>query len=57
MFFGLPGNPASALATFYLLVRPALRRMQGIEAHRASPPRLVARLQVPVRRDALRTDF
>jgi len=27
--FGLPGNPASALVTFLLLVRPALRRWQG----------------------------
>lgn len=27
--FGLPGNPASALVTFLLLVRPALLRMQG----------------------------
>jgi molybdopterin molybdotransferase len=28
-FFGLPGNPVSALVTFLLLVRPALRKMQG----------------------------
>jgi len=27
--FGLPGNPVSALVTFLLLVRPALRRLQG----------------------------
>jgi len=27
--FGLPGNPVSALVTFELFVRPALRRMQG----------------------------
>jgi molybdopterin molybdotransferase len=27
--FGLPGNPVSALVTFELLVRPALRRMLG----------------------------
>jgi molybdopterin molybdotransferase len=27
--FGLPGNPVSALVTFQLLVRPALRRMLG----------------------------
>jgi molybdopterin molybdotransferase len=27
--FGLPGNPVSALVTFEILVRPALRRMQG----------------------------
>ncbi len=28
-FFGLPGNPASALVTFMVLTRPALLRMQG----------------------------
>jgi molybdopterin molybdotransferase len=28
--FVLPGNPASALVTFELLVRPALRRLQGV---------------------------
>ncbi len=29
MFFGLPGNPVSVLATFLLLVRPALLVMMG----------------------------
>lgn len=29
LFFGLPGNPASALVTFLILVHPALRRLQG----------------------------
>jgi len=29
LLFGLPGNPISALVTFLLLVRPALRRLQG----------------------------
>jgi molybdopterin molybdotransferase len=29
LLFGLPGNPASALVTFLLLVRPALLRWQG----------------------------
>jgi len=29
LIFGLPGNPVSALVTFLLLVRPALRRWQG----------------------------
>lgn len=30
-FFGLPGNPASALITFCLLARPFLLRMQGAD--------------------------
>ncbi len=34
--FGVPGNPVSALVTFFLLVRPALLRWQG--ARDLSPP-------------------
>jgi molybdopterin molybdotransferase len=30
LFFGLPGNPVSALVTFELFVRPALRRLAGL---------------------------
>ena len=29
--FGLPGNPASVMVTFWLFVRPLLRRMMGHE--------------------------
>ena len=39
--FGLPGNPVSALVTFELLVRPALRRLMGRLA--AYPPTLRVR--------------
>ena len=42
LFFGLPGNPVSALVTFFLLVRPALLRMQG--ARDLLPPRQSAPL-------------
>lgn len=31
-YFGLPGNPAAAAATFELFVRPALRRLGGQQA-------------------------
>jgi len=31
-YFGLPGNPVSALVCFYLYARPALRRMGGFAA-------------------------
>ena len=34
--FGVPGNPVSALVTFFLLVRPALLRWQG--ARDVAPP-------------------
>jgi molybdopterin molybdotransferase len=37
LFFGLPGNPVSAMVTFFLLVRPALLRLQG--AQEVEPPR------------------
>ncbi|MDX6257813.1 MAG: molybdopterin molybdotransferase [Frankiales bacterium] len=41
-FFGLPGNPVSALVSFEVFVRPAIRRMLGSEPiHR---PRVRARL-------------
>ncbi|MEM8996518.1 MAG: gephyrin-like molybdotransferase Glp [Acidobacteriota bacterium] len=29
--FGLPGNPASVMVTFWLFVRPVLRRLQGFD--------------------------
>ncbi|MEO1365612.1 MAG: molybdopterin molybdotransferase MoeA, partial [Acidobacteriota bacterium] len=29
--FGLPGNPASVMVTFWLFVRPVLRRLQGLD--------------------------
>ncbi len=30
LVFGLPGNPASAMAVFWLFVRPVLRRLMGL---------------------------
>ena len=36
LFFGLPGNPVSAMVTFYQLVQPALRAMAGMPD--AGPP-------------------
>ena len=30
LFFGLPGNPVSAMVTFYQLVQPALRALSGM---------------------------
>lgn len=32
LVFGLPGNPASVMVSFWLFVRPALRRLLGFEA-------------------------
>ncbi len=39
LVFGLPGNPVSAMVTFVLLVRPALRALLGMPTHQ---PRLMA---------------
>ena len=31
-FFGVPGNPVSAMATFYQFVQPALQKLMGMDA-------------------------
>ena len=36
LFFGLPGNPVSAMVTYYQLVQPALRKLAGMPD--AGPP-------------------
>lgn len=40
--FGLPGNPVSVLVTYEVLVRPALRRMQGRQAVHSRTLRVLA---------------
>lgn len=52
-FFGLPGNPAAAYCGFQMLIRPALRKMQGYTAFEF--PRLVATLtQLVTKKDKRR---
>ncbi len=53
--FALPGNPVSALVSFELYVRPALRRMAGHT--RLRRPEMPVRLRHPVRPDPVRTEF
>jgi molybdopterin molybdotransferase len=55
LVFGLPGNPVSSLVGCELLVKPALRALQGI----ADPlPRYErARLAAPLRRNASRDEL
>ena len=54
-FFGLPGNPVSALVSFEVFVRPAIRRMLGSEPiHR---PRVRARLSQALTSPAGRRQF
>jgi molybdopterin molybdotransferase len=43
--FGLPGNPVSAMVTFELFVRPALRAMQGLDPF---PLAFTARAATPI---------
>mgnify|MGYP000200467921 CR=1 FL=1 len=54
-FFGLPGNPVSAMITFDQFVRPVLRRMGGYP--RWERPRIPVRLAEPVSSDGRETYF
>jgi len=49
--FGLPGNPVSAMVTFHLFARPALRALQGADP---AATRATAVLAEPVSRHARR---
>jgi molybdopterin molybdotransferase len=53
--FGLPGNPVSAMVTFELFVRPALRRMLGCAV--VERPRIVARALEPIRNPGSRRGY
>jgi molybdopterin molybdotransferase len=55
LFFGLPGNPVSALVTFLLLVRPALLRLQG--ARDILPPHQSGTLAEPLANHGERRHF
>jgi len=55
LLFGLPGNPVSALVTFVLLVRPALRRWQG--AVEVSPSTWVGTAAQSLENDGNRRHF
>ena len=49
LVFGLPGNPVSAMVTFHLFARPALRRLQA-----APDRRFEAVLDEPIARNPRR---
>ena len=51
LVFGLPGNPVSAMVTFHLFARPALRAMQGADPGIQAAS---ARAGEPLRRNAKR---
>jgi len=52
-FFGLPGNPVSAMVTFLIFVRPALRRLLGQDPHARAI--LTARVGERLRSDGRRS--
>ncbi len=54
-FFGLPGNPVSAMATFYQIVQPSLRHLQGQQE--TQPLRLQARCIETLKKRPGRRDF
>lgn len=55
LFFALPGNPVSALVTFHLFVRPAVRRLMGFRT--VGLPQIVAVLGHEFRLDPERPEF
>lgn len=57
LIFGLPGNPVSALITFHLFVKPALKILTGEKT--AAPPlkTLTARLTASLKKKAGRLDL
>ena len=43
--FALPGNPASALVTFYVFVMPALRKLGGWTTSNCQLPRMTVKVR------------
>jgi len=56
LFFGLPGNPVSVMATFYQLVQPALRKLTG-SAEADLPILLKATCQSKLKKKPGRLEF
>ncbi|WP_373778193.1 molybdopterin molybdotransferase MoeA [Glaesserella sp.] len=58
-FFGLPGNPVSALVTFYQLVQPALMKLSGVSPDKIAnfSPKLTACTTVKLKKAVGRQDF
>jgi molybdopterin molybdotransferase len=54
-FFGLPGNPVSAMVTFYQFVQPALLRMMGTAD--VAPKHLYLRSETALKKRAGRLEF
>ena len=55
LFFGLPGNPVSAMVTFYQLAKPALQKLSGKTLEK--PLRFSAILKNEIKKKAGRLEF
>ncbi len=56
LYFGLPGNPVSALVTFWRFVQPALRKLSGVPAE-FGPLFVQATAQQDLRSDGKRESY
>lgn len=54
-FFGLPGNPVSAMVTYYQFVQPALRKLMGQRPR--TPPRFRVACTTPLKKAPGRAEF
>ncbi|HIK15635.1 MAG TPA: molybdopterin molybdotransferase MoeA [Leptolyngbyaceae cyanobacterium M33_DOE_097] len=57
LYFGLPGNPASALLTFWRFVQPALRKLAGYPEQRWRSPLVTATTTQDLRSDGKRETY
>lgn len=55
LFFGLPGNPVSAMVTFYQLAKPALQKLSGQTSEK--PLRFSAMLKNTIKKKPGRLEF
>ena len=55
LFFGLPGNPVSAMATFYLFVQPTLKLLEGEQS--VDTIQLTARCLTKLKKQPGRKDY
>lgn len=56
LYFGLPGNPVSALVTFWRFVQPALRKLSGLPQP-WNPPFVTAKTRCDLRSDGKRESY
>jgi len=57
LYFGLPGNPVSALVSFWRFVQPALNKLSGLSPHACGPRFVRARSRQDLRADGQRETY